>query len=323
MNLYKREIYKKSLQHAERRNHKYLYKIGDRYIYPEDVATGKASHKPSGIADKAKKMLSDFKPRTETHINGRSINDKTDGYKEVNRRKNAKTMDARDLIANTKSKEELEEEYRRKDPVGYNEYKMNRINRDVESAKAEYEKTMADIEARNKKLKGSSSSESTVDRMKVRADRKRKTEAQRKSAHAGVEAYEKKFPNGGSTEELERQKEKKFLKDRAIAREARRSMRTTGTTAEIEGAKRAAQKRTRDDFKDGPGVAGTDEMARQMEKTKIRKTEKANLERRRKQKKAKSETPTRTISGATVDSVDTLKDASDKSRKKKKKVAKK
>ena len=52
MNLYKREIYKKSLQHAERRNHKYLYKIGDRYIYPEDVA-GKAKSTASNIGSMA------------------------------------------------------------------------------------------------------------------------------------------------------------------------------------------------------------------------------------------------------------------------------
>lgn len=37
MNSHQRMIYSSQLQHTERRNHKYLYKIGDRYIYPEDV----------------------------------------------------------------------------------------------------------------------------------------------------------------------------------------------------------------------------------------------------------------------------------------------
>ena len=38
MNSYQKEIYSSYLAHAERRNHKYLYKMGDRYIYPEYVA---------------------------------------------------------------------------------------------------------------------------------------------------------------------------------------------------------------------------------------------------------------------------------------------
>lgn len=40
MNLYQKEIYSSYLEHGERRDHKYLYKIGDRYIYPDDVAKG-------------------------------------------------------------------------------------------------------------------------------------------------------------------------------------------------------------------------------------------------------------------------------------------
>ena len=43
INSYQRDMYKTSLEHAERRNHKYLYKIGNRYIYPEDVANGAKS----------------------------------------------------------------------------------------------------------------------------------------------------------------------------------------------------------------------------------------------------------------------------------------
>lgn len=52
MNSHQRMIYSSQLQHAERRNHKYLYKIGDRYIYPEDVA-GKAKSTASNIGSMA------------------------------------------------------------------------------------------------------------------------------------------------------------------------------------------------------------------------------------------------------------------------------
>lgn len=49
MNSHQRMIYSSQLQHAERRNHKYLYKIGDRYVYPEDISRG--------IKKKAQKII--------------------------------------------------------------------------------------------------------------------------------------------------------------------------------------------------------------------------------------------------------------------------
>lgn len=73
INSYQREIYANQLQHAERRNHKYLYKIGDRYVYPEDIA-GKAK---GFVADqkqkrKDKKFVKDIpKYREKEAINAR------------------------------------------------------------------------------------------------------------------------------------------------------------------------------------------------------------------------------------------------------------
>lgn len=51
INSYQREMYRSSLEHAERRNHKYLYKIGDRYVYPEDIANGAKSVYAQGQAN--------------------------------------------------------------------------------------------------------------------------------------------------------------------------------------------------------------------------------------------------------------------------------
>ena len=70
MNLYKRKIYKKSLQHAERRNHKYLYKIGDRYIYPEDV-TGKAKSVGSNLLNKTSSGISNLSNKASKAINAK------------------------------------------------------------------------------------------------------------------------------------------------------------------------------------------------------------------------------------------------------------
>ena len=73
INLYQREIYANQLQHGERRNHKYLYKEGNRYIYPEDlkkdaqnagrVVKNKATELYNDrhiYADAAKNMASDY-----------------------------------------------------------------------------------------------------------------------------------------------------------------------------------------------------------------------------------------------------------------------
>ena len=50
--------------------------------------------------------------------------------------------------------------------------------------------------------------EYNTDKRKAEAKRKKKVDDQRQSAHAGYESDKKKFHEGGSTEELERQKEK-------------------------------------------------------------------------------------------------------------------
>lgn len=58
INLYQREIYASQLQHGERRNHKYLYKEGDRYIYPEDLKKG-AQRAGKAVKDKAAELYND------------------------------------------------------------------------------------------------------------------------------------------------------------------------------------------------------------------------------------------------------------------------
>lgn len=205
MNLYKREIYKKSLQHAERRNHKYLYKIGDRYIYPEDIA-GKAKSTASNIGSmataagtaaktKISNIIADQKQKHKDRVFTNTTLPEKLTSKKIGRDDNKEL----DQIASAHK-----ESTGRKDKSNV-VLDYIRTPRTTPSIKAK------SLETQKQKIK-----------QRKQADRDVKTEAQRKSAHAGYEADKKNFPDGGSTEELERQKAKTHARKRLKGDEVNR-----------------------------------------------------------------------------------------------------
>lgn len=191
MNLYKREIYKKSLQHAERRNHKYLYKIGDRYIYPEDVA-GKAKSTASNIGS----MATAAGTAAKTKISN-TIADQKQKHKDR-------------VFTNTTLPEKLTSK-----KIGRDDNKeLDQIassHKESTGRKSNSTNVVLDYERRTD---GPNIKAKSLDKQKAKtaarkqAARNAKSEAQYKSAHAGYEADKKAFPEGGSTEELELQKKK-------------------------------------------------------------------------------------------------------------------
>lgn len=207
MNLYKREIYKKSLQHAERRNHKYLYKIGDRYIYPEDVA-GKAKSMASNIGSMAtaagtaaKTKASSLKEKASNTINEKKQLLKDKKYVRDSKQKKSDSYET--LVS--------------KHPYAR---QIQQLTSAHQTATKRTDNGLYDSVERKEAPNVEKQKQKTKQRKQAAIDVK--TETQRKSAHAGYEADKKAFPEGGSTEELERQKAKtharKRLKDDAYNR---------------------------------------------------------------------------------------------------------
>ncbi len=256
MNLYKREIYKKSLQHAERRNHKYLYKIGDRYIYPEDVAAGRAKSTSSNIGSvvtaagtaaktkisntiadqktklKDKKYLRDESHRKYPNLekanvtspSGKRVNQITSAHQEGTKKTTALSYQStHDPISNKVVKVKRDFDANGDQiGVGYStesshigkKKKYNEKSKDA-GFQAEMERRQATINARNAKDRKPSdfanltkAERDTAERKKSREASTKNTEQQRKSAHAGYELDKAMYPDGGSTEELGRQKKK-------------------------------------------------------------------------------------------------------------------
>ena len=91
-----------------------------------------------------------------------------------------------------------------------------------------------------------------------------KTEQQRKSAHDGYERDKKIFPDGGSTEELEIQKQK--TKDRKYVKSSKKK-----SALQQQKEAHAGYEADKKKFPDG---GSTEELERQKDKTKARKTQK-------------------------------------------------
>lgn len=200
MNLYKKEIYKKSLQHTERRNHKYIYKIGDRYIYPEDVA-GKAKSTANNIGS----MATAAGTAAKTKISNTIADQKT----KLKDRKFVKSSNpgwSNEGANRQRIETEKRNEERWRKHIQSPEYKQGEYNRKASEIgdKEAYKRMVASNRPGRRK-----SSELEKQKERVATNKRRiETERQRKSAHAGYEEDRRLFPEGGSTEELERQKEK-------------------------------------------------------------------------------------------------------------------
>ncbi len=189
MNLYKREIYKKSLQHAERRNHKYLYKIGDRYIYPEDVA-GKAKSTASNIGS----MVTAAGTAAKTKISN-TIADQKQKHKDRKFVKSSNPGWSNEGANRRRIETEKRNEESLRKHIQSPEYKQGEYNRKASEIGDEeaYKRMVASNRpGRRKSSELEKQKEKTAERKKVKELAKEKVDAQRKSAHAGYEGRIKK-----------------------------------------------------------------------------------------------------------------------------------
>lgn len=196
MNLYKKEIYKKSLQHGQKwRDHKYLYiDANGNYVYPDDVknkAAGALNNAKSGL----QKFGSDMKKSYEA---GKAVG--TQYAKDRKFVKSSNPGGVNEYYNGRQLEVDKRNEERRRQHLQSPEYKQSEYNRKASEIGNEeaYKRMIASNRPGRRK-----SSELERQKERVATNKRRiETEKQRKSAHQGS--------NGAFrlTEELERQKEK-------------------------------------------------------------------------------------------------------------------
>lgn len=218
MNSHQRMIYSSQLQHAERRNHKYLYKIGDRYIYPEDVA-GKAKSTASNIGSMATAAGTAAKTKISNAIAEQKQKQKDRKFVKEGPYKNSPYTSDYD-----RARQQTDQiSYAHRESTGKKDKGTMSNTRNValdyvrqtDKYPSEKAKSLVKQKEKTKQRKEEAANKEFL------AERK-KINQQRKSAHAGYEADKKAFPEGGSTEELERQKAKTHARKRLKGDEVNR-----------------------------------------------------------------------------------------------------
>ena len=214
INSYQREIYANQLEHGAKGstwgNHKYIRKEGNRYIYPEDIEGGHHRHHINPDAVNFGTGFGDGMDRSRALNNG-SIrygnNAKMKMKSAIASKDMSKVNDARkDLaIANylhraSRSVTENGEGITKRERDTDNRI-VNAANKQINIDNGRYVSKMIESQKRDEERDRKIKKEKSEHRKKL-------SEQQRKSAHAGYEEDRKNFPDGGSTEELERQKRK-------------------------------------------------------------------------------------------------------------------
>ena len=260
MNLYKREIYKSQLQHGlEWKKHKYLYKDANgNYVYPEDVknkakgATNTAGYVARGAITAAGTALSNMKDKASNAIADQKQNLKDKKYVRDSKQKRS---DSRETLISkhphVKKNSQLFSAHqtaveKRQESLYSPDWHAKTGYLSAPGVKEQIQKTdKRKEEAANKAFL---------------AERK-KINQQRKSAHAGYEADKKLFPEGGSTEELEIQKDKTAARKKAKAQAKQR----------VDAQRKSAHVGYEADRKKFPEGGSTEELEKQKEKTRQRK----------------------------------------------------
>ena len=261
MNLYKEKILKHSLKGQRRANHKYLYiDENGRYVYPEDVskANNIQKHHAQVLSDRriAKKDRAHVKEDKEiTNAMRKELNNM--GY-------NIGKKDSEQLRRNINTNSQIQSAHQRSVKTIKGTYDQERRAANPEAAKAEITERRRKKESSTRplrvadqqasahqgsiSLKNNSNGTKDITRrvsdadtgkaiIKERREKRRKNlDQQRKSAHAGYELDKKMYPDGGSTEELERQKEKTANRKKAKETISR-------TEAGIEAARKRRKKK--------------------------------------------------------------------------------
>lgn len=336
MNLYKREIYKKSLQHAERRNHKYLYKIGDRYIYPEDV-----KNRTSGVLNNAKSKINESinKKKAKLRSIGRGeqyVDPNFNNMVNLNRgslydNKEQEANRRKDYADETRRESEKWErgEYFDHQPgskVGENQRKA--AKQKALRAEARYKLAKADRQrawddADNYEHANIIERASGKALIKSEAKRNKKNDEKWKEEHADKLAARKKREEAEDERYANSIRNKRALRDQEAERRERGSAGLASSSnlekakqqtairkaekkrAESERQRKSAHAGYEEDRRLFPEGGSTEELERQKEKTAARKTKArtdATIEEMRKRKKrmdasVKSAKPTRNIPG--------------------------
>ena len=214
MNLYKKKIYKSHLQHGlEWKKHKYLYKDANgNYVYPDDVKNGGHS---SGS-----KFFGDSKLSKNDHRkgHGKVRQAQSDRQKAINQ--GTKSANGTHWFSRGGMEAYLDSNhYKNSD-----EYKLDNARR---KNSADYIEGMKSVQESNRKYKRAvNPTDKDWDVFKTQDKQKKKTKQRKEiaKAHQGYTEDRKNFPDGGSTEELERQKQKtkerKREKERFKAKES-------------------------------------------------------------------------------------------------------
>lgn len=226
--------------------HKYIRKEGNRYIYPEDLkkANDVQKHHAEVLADRriAKKDRAHVKEDKEiTNVMRKELR---------NYGVNLSKEDANQVRRDINTNGQIQSAHQRTVSTVSGTYNQERRATDPEAAKAQIAERRRRKEAENRPLRTAdqqasahqtsikktdnadgtkrmerrvADADTAKAQIKERREKKSKlVEGQRKSAHAGYEADKKAFPEGGSTEELERQKKKTAARKRAKERAANR-----------------------------------------------------------------------------------------------------
>lgn len=212
--------------------HKYIRKEGNKYIYPEDLqkANDVQKHHAEVLADRrqAKKDRAHVKENKEiTNVMRKELR---------NYGMNLSKEEANQLRRNINTNSQIQSAHQRTVSTVPGTYNQERRATDAKAAKAEIAERRKRKEAENRPLRTadqqasahqvsikktdnsdgtkemwrrSPDAETAKAQIKDRREKKKKrVEDQRKSAHSGYERNKKIFPDGGSTEELEIQKDK-------------------------------------------------------------------------------------------------------------------
>ena len=236
MNLYKEKMLKhSSLKGKRRANHKYLYiDENGRYIYPDDVKKS-GGHSSGGTSFSPKKLkgnfLDSFPETVRKEENNNAIN-----LAERSKMRRKQAIANRDSLGLYKSGSDLErawqldnlskgkkantDTYIRKQKLDKSIQKEHRKMIDEKrtndekiskASKQQEQERSGRRDQINKEVESNRKSKVAKDwnnRWKAEKSKTNSAEQQRKSAHVGYELDKKMYPDGGSTEELGRQKKK-------------------------------------------------------------------------------------------------------------------
>lgn len=201
MNSHQRMIYKSQLKHGvEWKRHKYIRKEGDRYIYPEDLEGGHRMHGDKW--DNSLNITGADEQHVDVHGNADVVLSKRYNDRAL-QSGNAAKMKAKMAVAN-KDVSKMDEAWKdaRKADELYSKSRTGDEKKISSLMSSNIDKKAQAISRANYLDKEAKKSKIVARRNKINPD------DQRKSAHAGHEDYRRDFHEGGSTEELERQKRK-------------------------------------------------------------------------------------------------------------------